>query len=50
MILQCLITEEEGKKRGVSTEWKKADTKEKRNPDGITYLNQKTIIIKNIIC
>ena len=42
-------TEEEGKKRGVSSERSTAGTKEKRSPDGLNYPNQNTIIM-NIIC
>ena len=40
-------TEEEGKKRGVSTERSKAG-KKKKSPDGLSHPNQNTIII-NII-
>ena len=34
----------------MSTERSKACTKEKKNPDGLNYQNQNTIIIINIIC
>ena len=37
------------RKREVSMERSKVDTKEKRSPDGLDYHNQNTIII-NIIC
>ena len=40
---------EEGTKRDVSMERSKEGTKEKKNPDGLNYPNQNTIII-NIIC
>ena len=42
-------TEEEGKKLDVRMERSKGGTKEKRSPVGLSYPNQKTIII-NIIC
>ena len=41
-------TDEEGKKKGVNVERRKAGKKEK-SPDGLNYPNQNTIII-NIIC
>ena len=37
-------TDEEGKKRGVSMESSKTDTKE-RSPDGLSQPNQNTILI-----
>ena len=40
---------EEGKKREMSMEISKEDTKEKKSPDGLNYPNQNTKII-NIIC
>ena len=42
------VTDEQGKKRGVSMERSKAGT-EKRSPDGLNYPNQNTILI-NMIC
>ena len=46
---QDKITEEEGKKRGVSMERSKAGMTEKWSPYGLKYPNQNTLII-NIIC
>ena len=43
-------TDEEGKKRGVSMERRKAGTKENISPDSPNYPNQNIIIIINIIC
>ena len=40
---------EEGKKREVSKGRSKTEAKEERNPDGLNYSNQNTLIL-NTIC
>ena len=42
-------TDEDGKKRGVSMERSKADTNEKKSPDGLSGPNQNAIIINTNI-